>query len=123
MKTRYVDKVCYMDTESFIFYIKTNNILVDIAKDVETRFDTPNYDLGRPLLKEKNKKVILSMKDELGVKKMADFAALRPKTYSYLTDSNNVNKKARGTKKYVIKQKIKFQDYKYCLEATQVEMK
>ena len=112
-----------MDIESFIFYIKTNDILVDIAKDVETRVDTPNYDLGRPLLKEKNKKVILSMKDELGVKKMADFAALRPKTYSYLKDSNNVNKKARGTKKYVIKQKIKFKDYKYCLEATQVEMK
>ena len=38
-----------MDTDSFIMYIKTEDIYVDIAKDVETRFDTSNYELERPL--------------------------------------------------------------------------
>ena len=38
-----------MDTDSFIMYIKTEDIYVDIAKDVETKFDTSNYELERPL--------------------------------------------------------------------------
>ena len=56
-------KLCYMDTDSFIVYIKTNYIFKDIPKDVETRFNTSNYELDRPLPKGKNKKVIGSMKD------------------------------------------------------------
>ena len=34
-------KLCFMDSDSFIVHLKTE----DIAEDVETRFDTPNYDL------------------------------------------------------------------------------
>ena len=45
-----------MDTASFIAYIKTDNIYVDIAKDVERRSDTSNYELEGPLPKEKNEK-------------------------------------------------------------------
>ena len=56
------------------------------------------------------------MKDELGGKIMTEFVALRPKAYSYLTtDDFKEDKKAKGTKKYVIKQKLKFSDYKDCL--------
>ena len=44
---------------------------------------------------------------------------LRQKTYSYLKDSNNECKKAKGTKKCVIKRKLKFEDYKKCLKASQ----
>ena len=36
-------KLCYMDTNSFIVYIKTDDIYKDIAEDIETRFDTSNY--------------------------------------------------------------------------------
>ena len=43
-----------MDTGSFIVYIKTEDIFIDIAKDFETRFDTSNYKLDRPLPKGKN---------------------------------------------------------------------
>ena len=71
----------------------------------------------------KNKKVIVLMKDELDGKIMAEFAALRLKTYSYLTDDNDENKKAKDTKKCLIKRKIKFKDRIHCLEADQLENK
>ena len=58
-------------------YIKTGDIYLDIAKDVETRFDTSNYELERPLPRGKNKKVIGIMKDELDGKFMVEFATLR----------------------------------------------
>ena len=45
-----------MDTESFIEYTKADDIYEDIAEDVETRFDTSNYELDRPLPNTKNKK-------------------------------------------------------------------
>ena len=43
---------------------------------------------------------------------MTEFVALRPKTYSYLMDDGNSDKRAKGTKKCVIKRRIKFNDYK-----------
>ena len=42
-------KLCYTDTDSFIVFIKTNDIYKNIVEDVETRFDTSNYELDRPL--------------------------------------------------------------------------
>ena len=36
-------KICYMDTDSFIIYIKTEDFHKDIADDVEKIFDTSNY--------------------------------------------------------------------------------
>ena len=44
-----------------------------------------------------------------------EFVTLRPKTYSFLTDNGKEDKKAKGTKKCVIKKMIKFSDYKKCL--------
>ena len=38
-------KLCYMDTNSFIVYIKTDDIYKDIAEDVEIRFHTSNYEV------------------------------------------------------------------------------
>ena len=46
-------KLYYMDRDSFIVYIKTDDIYKYIAEDVETSFDTSNYELGRPLPKRK----------------------------------------------------------------------
>ena len=50
-------KLCYMNTDSFIVYVKIEDIYEDIAKNVEKRFDTSNYELERLLPKGKNKKV------------------------------------------------------------------
>ena len=55
------------------------------------------------------------MKDELEGKIIIECAALRPKTYFYLMDDGGVDKKAKGTKKCVIKRRLKFNGYKDCL--------
>ena len=68
-----------------------------------------------------NKKVISMSKDELGGKIMSEFVAIRAKTYAYLMygyndedyEKNNIiNKKAKGTKKCVIKRELMFENYK-----------
>ena len=59
-------KLYYVDTDSFIVHVKTDDIYKDIAEDVETIFDTPNVEIDRPLTQGKNKKVIGLMKYELG---------------------------------------------------------
>ena len=117
VKKKYGDmvKLCYMDTDSFIMNIKTKDFYKDIAQNIEERFDTSNYYVDRPLPKGKNKKVIGLMKDELGGGIITEFIALRPKTYSYITDEFIEIKKAKGTKKCVIKKMLKFEDYKKCL--------
>ena len=63
-------KLLYMDTDSLVYSIRTENFYVDIAADVEERFDTNGYISDRPLPVAKNKKVIGLMKDELGGKIM-----------------------------------------------------
>ena len=63
------------------------------------------------------------MKNELGRKIMMKFVGLRAKTCSYLIDGSIEDKKEKGTKKCVIKRKLKFENYKNCLEATQLENK
>ena len=108
---------------SFIVYIKADGIYKDIEEDVETRFDTSYYQLERPLPKGKNKKVIGSMKNELCREIMKKFVGLRAKIYTYLIDHGSEDKKVKGTKKCIIKRKLKFENYKNCLEATQLENK
>ena len=117
VKKKYGDmvKLCYLDTDSLIMNIKTKDFYKDIAQDVEERFDTSNYDVDRPLPKGKNKKVIGLMKDKLGGVIITEFVALRPKTNSYMTDKFIEMKKAKRTKKCVIKKMHKLEDYKKCL--------
>ena len=76
--------------------------------------------VNRPLPKGRNKNVFGLMKDELGGKIMTEFAALRPKTYSYLVDDGSSDKKAKGTKKCVIKRR---HDYKDCLLNNEIILK
>ena len=125
MKPKYGDniKLCYMDADSFIMNIKTEDFYKDITNDVEKWFDTSNYEVNRPLPTGENKKVIGLMKYGLGGKIITEFVTLRPKTYSYLTDDCKEDKKTKGTKKYVVKRMIKFNDYKNCLLKDEVILK
>ena len=63
-------KILYMDTDSFIFQVKTEDVYKVVPKDVEKKIDTSNYQLERPLPKGKNKKVIGLIKDKLAEKIM-----------------------------------------------------
>ena len=105
----------FTDTDSLVINIKTNDFYKDIAQDVQERFDTSNYTFDRPLPIGINKKVMGLIKDELGGGIITEFIALRPKTYSYKTDEFIELKKAKGTKKCVVKKILRFEDYKKCL--------
>ena len=63
------------------------------------------------------------MKDELEEKIITEFVALRPKTYSCLTDDDKNLKKAKGAKKYVTKIIFKFNDYKNYLFKYEIILK
>ena len=121
VKPKYGSKVqlCYMDTDSFVYEIETEDFYRDIAGDVEMRFDTSGYSKedNRPLPIGKNKKVIGLMKDELGGKIMTEFVALRAKMYAYrkLDEKEPEDKRCKGTKKCAVAETLSFEDYKRCL--------
>ena len=106
-------KLCYMDTDSFIIHIFTEDFYKDIAMDVNKWFDTSNYDKNdkRPLPIAINKNIIGMFKDELRGKIMAKLCGRRSETYAFLLDDNTEKKRAKGTKKCVIKRRLKFDDY------------
>ena len=115
IKPKYGDRanLCYTDTDNFIINIITEDFFQDIADDVTKWFDTSNYDENdkRPLPIGMNKRVYGFFKDELGGKIMKEFVALRAKTYAYLMDDESEKKKAKGTKKVVIKHLTRYESY------------
>ena len=119
IKPMYNDKakLCYTDTDSLVIHIKTDDFYKDIANDVERLFDTSNYNKkdNRPLPIGKNKKVIGMFKDEIGGKIMTEFRALRAKTYAFKLDNDTEMKKAKGTKKCIVKRELMFENYKGAL--------
>ena len=105
-------KLCYMDTNSYVYDIKTADFYKDIAEDLE--FDTSGYVNNRPFPIGKNKKVIGLMKDELGGGIIKEFVAFKAKMYSYIDEETEL-KKCKGINKCVINREIRFRDYKRCL--------
>ena len=114
-------KLCYMDTDSLVYDIKTEDFYEDISDDVPARFNTSGYCPNRPLPVGLNKKVIGLMKDELGGKIMTEFMALRPKLYSYKKLDGSEDKKCKGIKKCIVKKTLTFEDYKTCLFSDSTE--
>ena len=131
IKPKYQNMQCYVIWIQILYYSYQKRIFYeDIAGDVEERFDTSNYEVNRPLSTGKNNKVIGLMKDELGGSIMTEFDALRPKAYLYLIDDCNsdafatkINKKAKGTKRCVLKRILKFNDYKDSLFKNEIILK
>ena len=106
-----------MDTDSFAIHIETEDFCKDIANDVEKLFDISNYDKNddRLLPIGKNKKVIGFLKDELGGKIVKVFFGVRAKTWAYLMDDDSEHKRAKETKKYIIKKDLMVKNYEDCL--------
>ena len=127
IKPKYGDKaeLYYMDTDSFIIHIITEEFYKDIANDVEIWFDTSNFDENktgkRPLPIGKNKKVIGLFKMELRGKIMGEFCALRAKTYAYIMADGSEKKKAMFgnytdclfTDKIILKSQQRFKSYNH----------
>ena len=113
IKSKYGDnaRLCYMDTDSFIMHIKTEDFYKDIAPDVDRWFGTSNHDVKdkRPLPIGK-KKVIGMFKDQLSGKIITEFCALRTKAYAFKLDDDTEKKEAKGTKKCIVKREITFKN-------------
>ena len=110
-------KVLYTDTTSLFYEIVTDDFFADIAGGVEKWFDTSDFPKDYPscIPVEKNKKVIGIFKDKCGGKIIKEFAALRPKLYSFLVEDGKGEKKAKGVKKCVIKNDLKHENFVKCL--------
>ena len=115
LKPRYKDKVklCYMDTDSFILLIETEDFFKDITDDVNEWFDTSNYDQNdkRLLPIRVNKKVLGKFKYELNGKIMTEFCAPWAETYAFRCDNDEEIKKPKGTKECVIKKNLIFDNF------------
>ena len=113
-----------MDTDSFVMHIKTEDFYNDIAHNVKIWFDISNYEADkRPLPTGENKNVIDMFKDELGMKIMIELCALRAKAYAYTLDDITEIKKAKGTKKCLVKRELTFKNYMDCLFNNEIIIK
>ena len=93
-------QLCYMDTDSLVYDIKTDDFYKDIISNVEARFDMSGYSHSCPLPMGVNKKLVGLMKDELGRRIMTEFMALRPKLYVCKTLGGGEDKKCKGVKNH-----------------------
>ena len=84
-------KLCYINTDSFVINIFTEDVFDYFNNDVQRWFDTSDYDKNdkRPLQTGMNKKVTRVFKDELGGKIVKEFCALRANSYAYLMDDDS----------------------------------
>ena len=119
LKKKYNDKIKLLctDTDSFICSIKTEDVYKDIDKNLEEYFDTSNYPTNHPsgIRIGINKKIPGKMKDEKGGEIIVEFVALCAKQYAIKMLKGDEEKKCKGIKNNVIKNKISFEDYKECL--------
>ena len=113
-------EVLYSDTDSLVLKIETDDFFKDISGDVKEWFDTNEFPEdhpavleGLPIVKENKKKIGL-MKDECGGKILTEWVALRPKLYSFLTESGE-KQKAKGLKKSIKNKSLRHENFLKCL--------
>ena len=124
---RYVKKkwenceVLYSDTDSLVLWIETEDFFADISGDVAEWFDTNNYAKdhpavvgGLPIVKENKKKIGL-MKDECDGKILTEWVALRPKLYSFRTETGE-KQKAKGLKRSMKNKSLRHENFLKCLK-------
>ena len=117
-------EVLYSDTDSLVLKIETDDFFADISGDVAEWFDTNDFPKnhpavlgGLPIMKENKKKIGL-MKDECGGKIVTEWVALRPKLYSFLTESGEKigeKQKAKGLKKSMKNKSLRHENFLKCL--------
>ena len=116
LKKQYGDRceVLYTDTDSLLLNIQTEDVYQDMAQNIDW-YDTSDFKQDHPLYSPVNKKVLGKMKDECAGTLIAEYIGLRPKMYSIKMSNDSEIKKAKGVKRYVVKQYIKHEQYKKAL--------
>ncbi|CAG2205034.1 unnamed protein product [Mytilus edulis] len=127
MKPQYGDKInlLFTDTDSLCYEILTDDVYEDM-KPIKDLFDTSNYgsfNKTKHLFSSKYKKVVGKFKDELGGVPLKEFVGLRPKMYSLLYNQTSTEgitcekekKVAKGISKTEIKQTLRHEMFKKCL--------
>ncbi|XP_067947655.1 uncharacterized protein [Watersipora subatra] len=113
IRRRYPDaRMMYTDTDSLVLLIETEDFYKEMPLE---KYDTSNYPNDHPCYSEKNKKVIGLPKDEGGGKPIAEFVALRAKSYCVEGEGWGLTK-CKGVKKCITKN-LKFDTYKQCLDS------
>ncbi|XP_049769187.1 uncharacterized protein LOC126106833 [Schistocerca cancellata] len=108
-------KLCYTDTDSLIYHIKTSNIYEDIKIDVHKWFDTSGYPVDNKYnLPIVNKRVVGLLKDELNGDPITEFIGLRAKMYALETESQRVMRRAKGVKQSSVNE-LTIDDYRNCV--------
>ena len=106
-------KLHYMDCDSFVLSIETENIIINL-KNLGEFFVFSNLDKNHELFSNKNKKVVGKFKIETPENIWIDeFVALRSKCYAFKCGDNSINKLKGISKSY--SRNIKFDEYKKCL--------
>ena len=113
VKRKYNDtaKLLFTDTDSLTYEIQTEDAYKDIWYDKD-KFDNSEHPESSPYFDKSNKKVIGKFKGEVSGIPINEFIGLRSEMYSYLKDTNECGKTAKGIKKNVIKKDIKHDNYK-----------
>ena len=116
IKAKYGEKaiLLFTDTDSLCYLIKTEDVYEDLDK-YRGLFDKSDYPKSSKFFFDENKKVIGKFKDEAAGMIIIDFAGLKPKMYSYRTESKN-NKAAKGVRKNVMEKDIQHSNYVDCLQ-------
>ncbi|KAJ4449536.1 hypothetical protein ANN_00937 [Periplaneta americana] len=114
MKEQFGDKLklCYMDTDSFIYLIETDDLYHDL-QNVRDHLDTSVYSPNHILFATHNKGVLGKFKDEIPNSHIDEFVGLKAKVYA-LKCSDFEIKKLKGVKKSVIRNELTFEDYATC---------
>lgn len=102
-------KLCFTDTDSLFFEIKSENIYKDM-KEMEQHFDCSDYPKSHFLYSEANKKKIGLFKDETSGTPIEEFVGLRPKVYS-MSYAGKYNSACKGTNSAVRKKKLRHEHF------------
>ena len=120
-----MSKLCFTDTDSFLYLLKTKDIYRDMMLKHHDLFDFSNFNDNHPCfegmtadevhtIKEKNKKVLGRFKDELGGIPLREFVGLASKMYGFTFDEGEV-KKLRGIISAIVQRYLSFMQYKETL--------
>ena len=112
----------FTDTDSLAYVIQTNDIYEDMMHSLDL-YDTSEYPNHSQLFSLKNKKIIGKMKDETYGNPIHAFVGLKSKMYAYTFEQNGKEiqaKRAKGVKKSVVQNQIKYEQYLECIEERKV---